>query len=140
VLSEDEGRLAHIQSKRFPYSARPNASEWRLRESGRRGMKPPVPSTALNSVIGSLRAQAAGNKSERHSPGLRTVGCSPTSAGAEPLAEEFGWWAVVDSNHINICRRLMECHADDSGKPSKRETGSSAPSNKQPVEFTYRLV
>jgi hypothetical protein len=51
-----------------------------------------------------------------------------------------GWWAVIDSNHINICRRLMQRHANDSGKPSKRETGPSAPSTKRSVEFLYRLA
>jgi len=48
------------------------------------------------------------------------------------------WWAVVDSNHINICRPLMQRHADDSGKPSKRDTGFDGPSAKHRVEFTYR--
>jgi hypothetical protein len=33
----------------------------------------------------------------------------------------------------------MQRHADDSGKPSKRETGIVVPGTKRHVEFTYRL-
>ncbi len=49
------------------------------------------------------------------------------------------WWAVVDSNHIYLCRRQTLRRADEIGKSSKRETGCNAPSTNHSVKFIYRL-
>jgi hypothetical protein len=48
------------------------------------------------------------------------------------------WWAVVDSNHMYLCRRQTLHRADEIGKSSKRETGFVVPGTKARVEFTYR--
>lgn len=50
------------------------------------------------------------------------------------------WWAVVDSNHIYLCRRQTLRRADEIGKSSKRETGLTVPSANDAVEFVYRLA